>query len=105
MTQTTLKSKAKAGEPKAKAAPKKRKKADSEDEDDEPSRDRASMHDDTLLSATPPSAGKKAPAKKKAKGKEPLATLENGAMLDGADDRPVIPKNASEKYQMVSSIL
>ena len=94
LTQTTTKPKAKA------TAPKKRKKVDSEDEDDEPSIERASLHDDTLLSMTPPSGKKeKAPAKKKAKGKEPLALLENDATMD---DKPIIPKNASEKYQMVS---
>lgn len=86
-----------------KTIPKKRSKPDSEDEDEDESLDRASVHDASLLSATPPSAKKqkKAPAPKKAAGK-PLAALENEAVgLDGASETKAKKGGATEKYQKV----
>ena len=83
-----------------KPATKKRAKPDSEDEDDDDASDMASLHDDTILSNTPPSAKKqkKEPKAKKAAGK-PLAPLENeAASFDGASDAK---KDNSERYQKV----
>ena len=100
MAQTTLK---------AKPATKKRPKPDTEDEDDED----PSLHDDSLLSATPPSAKKrkKGPGPMKM-GAKPLREIENEAiseaidasmMLDGAvDSKPKKAKKATEQYQKVS---
>ena len=94
-TQTTLKTKAKP------AVSKKRAKPDTEDEDSAPERD--SVHDDTLLSATPPSAKKqkKAPAPKKA-GAKPLQERENEALgFDGvAESNP--KKGSTDQYQKAS---
>lgn len=95
-TQTTLKPKAKP------AASKKRTKPDSEDE--ESGAERGSLHDASLLSATPPSAKKqkKGPAPKKIASK-PLRELENGATgLDGiADPKPKKGTGATDQYQKV----
>ena len=93
--QTTMK-------PKAKAAGTKRKvKVDTEDEDSAP--EVGSLHDDSLLSATPPSAKKqkKAPAPKKTAGK-PLQPLENEAgSYDGAAEPKAKKGGSSEQYQKV----
>lgn len=74
------------------------------------------MHDDTLLSATPPSAKKqkKAPAPKKM-GAKPLREIENEAIaeaidasmnLDGTDEpKPKKGSKSTEQYQKVSSLL
>lgn len=95
--QTTLKPKT------TTAASKKRTKPDTEDEDSGP--DNVSLHDDSLLSVTPPSAKKqkKAPAMKKTGGR-PLRELENEAMaLDGAvDPQPKKGSGATEQYQKVN---
>lgn len=95
MTQITLKPKVKA------TASKKRAKPDTEDEDSAP--ELGSLHDDSLLSATPPSLKKqkKAPALKvkKAMGK-PLQALENEALnLDGVDDPKPKKGGATDQYQ------
>lgn len=97
MSQTTLKPKAKP------AASKKRAKPDTEDEGSEP--EGPLLNDDSLLSATPPSAKKqkKAPAPKKTAAR-PLQEVENEAMgYDGAED-PKSKKGSksTETYQKVS---
>lgn len=96
MAQTTLK-------PKKAPTSKKRPKPDSEDEDPDPE---PSMHDDSLLSATPPSAKKqkKAPAPKK-KATKPLQEVENEAMgFDGAEDsKPKKGSKSTETYQKVTT--
>lgn len=95
MSQTTLK-------PKKPAASKKRPKPDTEDEDSAPERD--SLHDDSILSATPPSAKKqkKAPAPKN-KATKPLQEVENEAMgFDGVEDpKPKKDSKSTETYQKV----
>ena len=99
MTQTTLK---------AKTTAKKRPKSNSEDEDE----DNASLHDDSLLSATPPSAKKQRKAAGPRKmGAKPLREIENEAIseaidasmiLDGSPDaKPNKSSKASEQYQKV----
>ena len=94
--------------PKPKTASKKRAKPDpeDEDEDEDDSLQDPSLHDDSLLSATPPSAKKqkKAPAPKKAGGK-PLTALQNDAsVLDGSVDvKPV--KGSTDKYQKVRHLV
>lgn len=102
MSQTTLKS----TKP---PVSNKRPKPDTEDEDSvaEPS-----LHDDSLLSNTPPSAKKqkKAPGPKKT-GARPLREVENEAIkeaidasmvFDGADDpKPKKSSKATEQYQKV----
>lgn len=91
LAQTTLKAK-------PKAAPKKRPKPDSEDEQDD-SMAQGSLHDDSLLSATPPSA-KKQKTTKKIVG-QPLAERENDVPnFDGADDEKP-QKGSTDKYQKV----
>ncbi|KAL9099075.1 MAG: hypothetical protein Q9187_009552, partial [Circinaria calcarea] len=97
--QTTLKQKTKP------AATKKRAKPDSEDEDLDAERN--SLHDGSLLSATPPSAKKqkKGPAPKKMASK-PLRELENGATgFDGAAD-PKLKKaaGATDQYQKLTQL-
>ena len=100
MSQTTLK------------PTKKRPKPDTEDEDSE---GEPSLHDDSLLSNTPPSAKrpKKASGPKKM-GAKPLREVENEAIaeaidasmiLDGADE-PKAKKGSksTETYQKVSSL-
>ncbi len=100
MSQTTLK------------PTKKRPKPDTEDEDSEGD---PSLHDDSLLSNTPPSAKrpKKASAPKKM-GAKPLREVENEAiaeaidasmMMDGVDE-PKAKKGSksTETYQKVSSL-
>ncbi|KAL8851969.1 MAG: hypothetical protein Q9221_003180 [Calogaya cf. arnoldii] len=98
LSQTTLK-------PKKPAASKKRPKPDSEDEDSTPERD--SKHDDSILSATPPSAKKqkKAPAPKK-KAAKPLQEVENEAMgFDGVDDpKPKKESKSTETYQKLTQL-
>lgn len=99
MAQTTLK------------PTKKRPKPDTEDEDSEGD---PSLHDDSLLSNTPPSAKrpKKAPGSKKM-GAKPLREVENEAiaqaidasmMVDGVDE-PKAKKGSksTETYQKVRS--
>ena len=96
MSQTTLKPKTKS------TASKKRPKPDTEDEDLTPERD--SMHDDSLLSNTPPSAKKqkKAPATKKS-ATSVLKEIENEAMnVDGSSDtKGKKSTNVSDQYQKV----
>ena len=94
MSQTTLKSK-------KPAASKKRPKPDSEDEDSDVE---ASPRDDSVLSATPPSAKKqkKAPVVKKAAAK-PLQEVQNEAVgFDGAEEpKPKKGSKSTETYQKV----
>ena len=130
MPKTDAKSKA---EPKPKAAPKKagaalaapkkmsqttlkptkkRPKPDTEDEDSEAD---PSLHDDSLLSNTPPSAKrpKKASGSKKM-GAKPLREVENEAIAEAIDaslmmdgvDQPKAKKGSksTETYQKVGSI-
>jgi DNA topoisomerase-2 len=90
----------------AKAAPKKRAKPDSDIENSDD--DMQSMHDDTLLSDTPPSAKKqkKAPAPKKG-ASQPLAELENDSYaVDGAEDpKPkAAKKGATDQYQKLTQL-
>ena len=99
MAQTTLK---------PKVTTKKRPKPDTEDEDE----DRPSLHDDSLLSATPPSAKKprKAPGPKRT-GAKPLRDIENEAIneaidasmvMDGSPDaKPKKGSKSTEQYQKV----
>ena len=97
MAQTTLK----AVKPKVTAS-KKRAKPDTEDEDSVS--ELGSVHDDTLLSATPPSAKKqkKDPAPKKKAGK-PLQTLQNEAVgYDGAAEPKAKKGGNAEQYQKVT---
>ncbi|KAI9815208.1 MAG: DNA topoisomerase 2 [Thelocarpon impressellum] len=97
MTQTAAKPKA--------AASKKRVKPESDDETAQ--LDRSSLHDDSLLSVTPPSAKKQrgAGAAKKAGGK-PLQDIENdGVCVDGAGDpKPKATKSATDQYQSLTPI-
>lgn len=108
MSQTILKAKSDAS--------KKRPKPDSENEDSE--EEDPSLHDDSLLSNTPPSAKKqkKAPGPKKI-GAKPLREVENEAIreaidasmvFDGADDEPQAkPKKGSkstETYQKLTQL-
>lgn len=82
---------------------KKRAKLDTEDEESEP--EIASLHDDTLLNATPPSAKKqkKEPVKKKA-GK-PLQVRENDAGgFDGTDEPKPKKGSATEQYQKLTQL-
>lgn len=102
-SQTTLKMKP--------AASKKRPRPDTEDEDEDSASD-VSLHDNSLLSNTPPSAKKqkKAPAPKKT-GAKPLREIENEAIaeaidasmnLDGIDEpNPKKGSKATEQYQKV----
>ncbi|KAI9851616.1 MAG: DNA topoisomerase 2 [Thelocarpon superellum] len=106
--QTTAKPKA------AAAAPKKRAKPISDDEQSDV--DRTSMHDDSLLSITPPSAKKQKTAPPKKSAGKPLHAIENevgGA--DGTDDaKPKKPSGpsgtgagtgtASEQYQRLTQL-
>jgi DNA topoisomerase-2 len=92
LTQTTLKT--------TKMATK-RPKPDTDDEDEG---DRTSLHDDSLLSNTPPSAKKqkKSPAVKKG-GAKPLEAIENESMgYDGPSDSKT--GNASDKYQQLTQL-
>ena len=88
------------------AASKKRPKPDSDGEDSDSSN--PPLRDESLLSATPPSAKKqkKAPAPKKAGGK-PLQELENEAVnLDGTGDpKPKKGTGSSDQYQKVGTAL
>jgi len=108
MSQTILKAKPDAS--------KKRPKPDSENEDSE--EEDPSLHDDSLLSNTPPSAKKQknAPGPKKI-GAKPLREVENEAIreaidasmvFDGADDEPQAkPKKGSkstETYQKLTQL-
>lgn len=89
----------------AKAAPKKRARPDSDIENSDEDMD--SMHDDTLLSNTPPTAKKqKAPAPKKA-ASQPLAEMENESYaVDGADEpKPkASKKGATDQYQKLTQL-
>ncbi|KAK4695791.1 DNA topoisomerase II, partial [Lecanoromycetidae sp. Uapishka_2] len=108
MSQTTLKAKP--------AASKKRPKPDSENDDSDD--ENPSLHDNSLLSNTPPSSKKqkKAPRAKKM-GAKPLREVENEAIreaidasmvFDGADDEPdAKPKKgskATETYQKLTQL-
>ena len=99
MTQTTLN---------RKSATKKRPKPDTEDEDEED----PSLHDDRLLSATPPSVKKQKKATDpKRTATKPLREVENEAIseaidasmvLDGSPDaKPKKSSKATEQYQKV----
>ncbi|KAL8691878.1 MAG: hypothetical protein Q9218_002983 [Villophora microphyllina] len=98
LSQTTLK-------PKKPAAPKKRPKPDTEDEDS--ASGRPSLHDDSLLSATPPSAKrqKKTPAPK-SKAAKPLQEVQNEATgLDGAEDAKLKKGSKStDTYQKLTQL-
>ncbi|KAI4255055.1 MAG: hypothetical protein LQ352_002755 [Teloschistes flavicans] len=98
LSQTTLK-------PKKPAASKKRPKPDTEDEDS--ASERPSLHDDSLLSVTPPGAKKqkKAPAPKKSVAK-PLQEVQNEANgFDGAEDaKPKKRSKSSETYQKLTQL-
>lgn len=87
-------------------APKKRPKPDTEDE--ESASERPSLHDDSLLSVTPPKAKKqkKAPAPKKSDAKA-LQEVQNEATgLDGAEDaKPKKGSKSTETYQKVNTII
>ncbi|KAL8775572.1 MAG: hypothetical protein Q9209_000068 [Squamulea sp. 1 TL-2023] len=97
-SQTTLK-------PKKAAVSKKRPKPDTEDEDS--SSEQTSVHNDSLLSATPPSAKKqkKAPAPKKKAGK-PLQELQNEATgFDGAEEpKPKKDSKSTDTYQKLTQL-
>ncbi|KAL8734333.1 MAG: hypothetical protein Q9166_001531 [cf. Caloplaca sp. 2 TL-2023] len=98
MSQTTLK-------PKKPAASKKRPKPDTEDEDS--ASERPSLHDDSLLSATPPSAKKqkKAPVPKK-KATKPLQEVQNESVgFDGSEDpKPKKDSKSTETYQKLTQL-
>ncbi|KAL9038724.1 MAG: hypothetical protein Q9180_002959 [Flavoplaca navasiana] len=98
MAQTTLK-------PKKPSASKKRPKPDTEDEDSAPEHN--SLHDDSILSVTPPSAKKqkKAPGQKK-KAAKPLQEVENEAMgFDGVEDpKPKKNTKSTETYQKLTQL-
>ena len=97
LSQTTIKPKAKA------ALSKKRPKPDTEDEASD--LEQPPLNNDSLLSATPPSAKKpkKAPAPKKVATK-PLREVKNEAMGDdnAGDHRPKNGSKSGETYQKVS---
>ena len=105
LAQTTLKAKAKP------VVAKKRPKPDTDDEDGDQTPGHNSLHDDSLLSATPPSAKKqkKAPAPKKVSSKKSaskaLQELENEAVsFDGSNDpAPKKGSGSTEQYQKVLS--
>ena len=99
MAQTTLK----AVKPKATAS-KKRAKPDTEDEGS--ASEAGSLHDDTLLSATPPSAKKqKKDVVPKKKAGKPLQPLENEAIsFDGVAEPKSKKRGNAEQYQKVSLI-
>lgn len=87
----------------AKAAPKKRAKPESDVENSDDDVD--SLHDDTLLSNTPPMAKKqkKAPAPKS--GSQPLAELENESFaVDGASEAKPKKKGATDQYQKLTQL-
>ena len=75
--------------------------------------DEASLHDDSILSATPPSAKKQKKLAPKKLGAKPLREIENEAiseaidasmMLDGSrDEKPKKGSKATEQYQKVST--
>ncbi|MCJ1477402.1 DNA topoisomerase 2 [Lambiella insularis] len=99
-TQTTLKPKSKI------TASKKRAKLDTEDEDSAP--EAASLHDDSLLSATPPSQKKQkkapAPKLKNATGK-PLQNVENEATnFDGVGEPKAKKGGATDQYQKLTQL-
>lgn len=99
--ETTTKPKVTAKATTKATASKKRVKPDTEDEDSAPEVN--SIHDDTLLSATPPSAKKqkKDPAPKKKAGK-PLQPRENEApSFDGTGEPKPKKGSATEQYQKV----
>ena len=105
MSQTTLKAKP--------AASKKRPKPDTDDENSDP--EDPSLHDDSLLSVTPPSAKKQkiAPGPKKM-GAKPLREVENEAIAeaieasmiyDGSDEpKPKKKSKATETYQKLTQL-
>ncbi|KAI4094435.1 MAG: hypothetical protein LQ344_002184 [Seirophora lacunosa] len=97
MAQTTLK-------PKKSAPSKKRPKPETEDED---SASEPAVHDDSILSNTPPSAKKqkKAPLMKKTAAK-PLHEVENEAIsFDGAEEsKPKKGSKSTETYQKLTQL-
>ncbi|KAI9786268.1 MAG: DNA topoisomerase 2 [Peltula sp. TS41687] len=88
-------------------ATKKRQRSASMDENSDS--DRKSLHDDSLLSITPPKEKKprKAPLPKKTTKSQPLKAIENdGVGSDGTDDAPKPKKStgATEKYQKLTQL-
>ncbi|KAL8842895.1 MAG: hypothetical protein Q9170_000299 [Blastenia crenularia] len=85
-------------------ASRKRPKPETEDEESDPE---PSLHDDTILSNTPPSAKKlkKAPVPKK-KSTKPLQESQNEAMgLDGTDEaKPKKGSKSTETYQKLTQL-
>jgi DNA topoisomerase-2 len=99
MVQTTLKA--------SKLASKKRPKPESDEEDNAPS-DLDSIHDNSLLSNTPPSSKKqkKDPGPKKG-GVKPLADIANESIIsmDGpAESKPLKKKTVTERYQKLTQL-
>jgi DNA topoisomerase-2 len=87
----------------AKAAPKKRAKPDSDLENSDEEMD--SLHDDTLLSNTPPVAKKQKKAPAARSGSQPLAELENEAhAVDGAAEPEPKKKGATDQYQKLTQL-
>ena len=87
-------------------AAKKRARPDSDNENSDEERDSASLHDDSLLSNTPPSVKKqkKAPAAKKT-GAKPLQEVENESMgLDGTTEPAKAPTNATDRFQKLTQL-
>ncbi|MCJ1320355.1 DNA topoisomerase 2 [Xylographa vitiligo] len=85
-------------------APKKRAKPDTEDEDS--ASEVGSLHDDTLLSATPPSAKKqKKDLVPKKKAGKPLQTLANEAIgFDGVAEPKSKKGGNAEQYQKLTQL-
>ena len=83
-----------------KVAASKKRKQDAED-GDSPS-EGPSIHDDSLLSVTPPGAKKqkKGPAPKKSSGK-PLQEIENEAMASTSPSKAKKSSKATDQYQKV----
>ena len=87
-------------------APKKRARVSSDNENSDNEHAAASLHDDSLLSNTPPSAKKqkKAPAPKKTAAK-PLQEVENESMgMDGTTEPKPAPTNATDRYQKLTQL-
>ena len=86
---------------------KKRARPSSDNENSDNERASASLHDDSLLSNTPPSAKKqkKAPVAKKAAA-EPLQEVENESMgMDGTTEpKKRAPANATDRYQKLTQL-
>ncbi|KAI9685554.1 MAG: DNA topoisomerase 2 [Bathelium mastoideum] len=88
------------------AAPKKRARPVSDNENSDNERAPASLHDDSLLSNTPPSAKKqkKAPAPKKTAAK-PLQEVENESLgMDGTVEPKPASTSATDRYQKLTQL-